>query len=115
MNGFFNQEALAALQSAYEMQLTPEEMDIDQHTGLPTNVVSNTSPWHGSVDLWKYPNGVTKLETSPIMYSSKEGEYEDEDEEEAIEGPQEEEGLEEEALSDEEIDSLIEELLNSDN
>ena len=116
MNGFFNQDALAALQNAYEMQLTPEEMDIDQHTGLPTNVVSNTSPWHGSVDMWKYPDGKNKLETSPIMYSAEESEYEDEDEDDdkAIEGSYEEEGIEEEALSDEEIDNLIEELLNSD-
>jgi len=112
MNGFFNQDALAALQNAYEMQLTPEEQDFDQHTGLPTNVVSNTSPWHGSVDMWKYPDGKNKLETSPIMYSGEESEYEDEDE--VIEGSYEEEGAEEEALSDEEIDNLIEELLNSD-
>jgi hypothetical protein len=112
MNGFFNQDALAALQNAYEMQLTPEEMDIDQHTGLPTNVVSNTSPWHGSVDMWKYPDGKNKLETSPIMYSAEESEYEDEDE--VVEGSYEEESAEEEALSDEEIDNLIEELLNSD-
>jgi hypothetical protein len=112
MNGFFNQDALAALQNAYEMQLTPEEQDFDQHTGLPTNVVSNTSPWHGSVDMWKYPDGKNKLETSPIMYSGEESEYEDEDV--VIEGSYEEEGAEEEALSDEEIDNLIEELLNSD-
>ena len=113
MNGFFNQDALAALQNAYEMQLTPEEQDFDQHTGLPTNVVSNTSPWHGSVDMWKYPDGKNKLETSPIMYSAEESEYEG-DEDEVIESSYEDDGVEEEALSDEEIDNLIEELLNSD-
>ena len=111
MNGFFNPEALEALQNAYEMQLTPEEQDFDQHTGLPTNVVSNTSPWHGSVDLWSYPDGKNKLETSPIMYSADDEEYDDDDE---VVDSYDEDDTEDEALSDDEIDNLIEELLNSD-
>ena len=116
MNGFFNPDALAALQQAYEMQLTPDEMDIDQVTGLPTNQVSNTSPWHGSVDLWKYPDGKNKLQVSPIMYRS-EG-----DDDESEDGVYDDDGLEvgdeheedDEALTEEEVDALIEELLNSD-
>jgi hypothetical protein len=114
MNSYFSTEALEALQQAYELQLTPDEMDIDSHTGLPTNVVSNTSPWHGSVDLWKYPNGVSKLETSPIMYSGVEDEDEEEYEEESDEDIVSEDNEEDEMLSDEEVDALIEELLNSD-
>ena len=117
MNGFFNPEALAALQQAYEMQLTPDEMDIDQVTGLPTNQVSNTSPWHGSVDLWKYPDGKNKLETSPIMYrAADEVESDEEDTEDGydqeVDADQEYDA--DETLTDEEIDNLIEELLNSD-
>lgn len=120
MNGYFDPTALEALQQAYEMQLTPDEMDIDQVTGMPTNQVSNTSPWHGTVDLWKYPDGKNKLETSPIMYrgveevEEEEDEFDDEiyDEEEFEVGDDYEE--EDETLSDEEIDSLIEELLGSD-
>ena len=112
MNGFFAPEALEALQQAYEMQLTPDEMDIDQVTGLPTNQVSNTSPWHGTVDLWKYPNGVTKTENGPIMYHVDE---EDEDEEyDEDTTSQFDEDEDEDTLSDEEIDNLIEELLFSD-
>ena len=111
MNGFFNPDALAALQNAYEMQLTPEEQDFDQHTGLPTNVVSNTSPWHGSVDMWKYPDGKNKLETSPIMYTADDEEYDDDD---VVVDNYDEDDIEDEALSDDEIDNLIEELLNSD-
>ena len=113
MNGFFNQEALEALQQAYEMQLTPDEMDIDQFTGLPTNQVSNTSPWHGSVELWKYPNGVTKTENGPIMYTGEDEDL-DEDDEEEYEPSAEYDDDEEDTLSDEEIDNLIEELLFSD-
>jgi hypothetical protein len=98
------------------MQLTPEEQDYDLTTGLPTNQVSNTSPWHGTVDLWRYPDGKNKLETSPIMYhGSDEEEYDEESEEEYDDDTVSQyEADDEEALSDEEIDNLIEELLFSD-
>ena len=121
MNGFFNQEALEALQKAYEMQLTPEEQDIDTLTGLPTNVVSNTSPWANDVELWKYPDGKNKLETSPILFTKSQV-NEEEIEEEA---PAEEEGYydseeqteeegsqEDDEVSDEEIEALIQEILS---
>lgn len=115
MNSYFSPEALEALQEAYQLQLTPDEMDIDAHTGLPTDTVSNTSPWHGSVDLWKYPDGKNKLETSPIMYSGIEDEdddvYEEETDDEETNDDNDED---DEMLSDEEVDALIEELLNSD-
>jgi hypothetical protein len=116
MNGFFAPEALEALQQAYEMQLTPEEQDYDLTTGLPTNQVSNTSPWHGTVDLWKYPDGKNKLETSPIMYhgSDEEEEYDDESEEEYDDETVSQYETDDDVLSDEEIDNLIEELLFSD-
>jgi hypothetical protein len=114
MNGFFAPEALEALQQAYEMQLTPDEMDIDQVTGLPTNQVSNTSPWHGTVDLWKYPNGVTKPENGPIMYRVDESEEEEDEELDNSTTSQYDEDEDEDTLSDQEIDNLIEELLFSD-
>ena len=79
MNGFFNAEALEALQEAYKLQLTPDEMDIDTVTGLPTNQVSNTSPWHGQVELWKYPNGVVPQAKNEIHYL-----HDDEDQDEEI-------------------------------
>jgi hypothetical protein len=113
MNSYFSPEALEALQQAYEMQLTPEEQDFDATTGLPTNVVSGTSPWHNSVDLWRYPDGKNKLETSPIMYRADEDE--DEYEDPTIDDIADSDEYEDdETLSDEEIDNLIEELLQSD-
>lgn len=121
MNGYFDPTALEALQQAYEMQLTPEEQDIDQVTGLPTNQVSNTSPWHGSVDLWKYPDGKNKLETSPIMYrAGDDDEVDDEDFDGDSSEIYDEDNLEvgddfdDETLTEEEVDALIEELLSSD-
>jgi hypothetical protein len=114
MNSYFSPEALEALQQAYEMQLQPEEMDFDATTGLPTNVVSNTSPWHGSVDMWKYPDGKNKLETSPIMYRVDEDEEDEYDDVISEYGGEDDEYEEDETLSDEEIDNLIEELLYSD-
>jgi hypothetical protein len=113
MNSYFSPEALEALQQAYEMQLTPEEQDFDATTGLPTNVVSGTSPWHNSVDLWRYPDGKNKLETSPIMYrvDEDEDEYDDTSIDDIVDSDEYED---DETLSDEEIDNLIEELLQSD-
>lgn len=111
MNSYFSPEALEALQQAYELQLTPDEMDIDEVTGLPTNVVSNTSPWHGSVDLWRYPDGRNKLETSPIMYSAIDDEEENDEIDEEINTDYDED---EEVLSEDEVDTLIKELLDSE-
>ena len=113
MHGFFSPEAMAALQQAYELQLTPEEMDIDQVTGLPTNQVSNTAPWHGTVEMWKYPDGVKPTKPGEIHYIARDGE-EEEAEEESIEALYEEEESSEEPMSEEEVDALIDELLSSD-
>ena len=113
MNGFFSPDALAQLQEAYALQLNnPEDQDIDAITGLPTSVVSNTSPWHGQMPLWKYPDGKNPLETAPLMFSHEEEEEYEEDTEEPVN--EDDEDTEEEQMSDEEIDSLIQELLESD-
>lgn len=121
MNGFFSPEAMEALQQAYEMQLTPEEQDIDQVTGLPSNTVSNTSPWHGTVEMWKYPDGVNKVEHGDILYTGgdedveEDYDYDDEDEDEDLEYDTEyEEDVTESEMTEEEVDALIQELLESD-
>jgi hypothetical protein len=122
MNGFFSQEALEALQQAYELQLTPDEMDIDQTTGLPTNQVSNTSPWHNQVELWKYPDGKTPTKPGEILYIRPTGEEEEEEmddedyeylDEEEVDTEYEEDEVDE-SMSEEEVDALIEELLSSE-
>jgi hypothetical protein len=115
MNGYFDPTALEALQQAYEMQLTPDEMDIDQVTGLPTNQVSNTSPWHGTVEMWKYPDGLNKREHGDILYAPTDEDIEEEETEEEKEFDTEyEEDVTEDSMTEEEVDALIEELLASD-
>ena len=101
------------------MQLTPEEQDIDTLTGLPTNVVSNTSPWANDVELWKYPDGKNKLETSPILFTKSEVEESEVEEEAPEEGyydseeqTEEEGSQEDDEVSDEEIEALIQEILS---
>lgn len=115
MNSYFSPEALAQLQEAYALQLNnPEDQDFDQVSGLPTGVVSNTAPWHGQLDLWKYPDGKNPLETAPIMFHANDEYEEDEYEEDEEYEISEDDSQEDDTLSDDEIDTLIEELLNSD-
>lgn len=58
VGGDFNQDAVEAFRAAYAQQLmSPQDQDTDSLTGLPTNVVSNTSPWYEGVGLWRYPSG----------------------------------------------------------
>ncbi len=51
-------DALEAFRAAYGQQLaTPEDHDIDQRMGLPTENISLTSPWIHHTGLWKAPSG----------------------------------------------------------
>lgn len=111
MNSYFSPEALEVLQEAYEMQLTPEDQDIDAVTGLPSNTVSGTSPWHGRVDLWKYPDGVNPSAQGEIYYHPAETEEDEVYPTEDTEGDM----NFDDSMSEEEIDSLLETLFNSDN
>ena len=56
--GDWNSDALEAFRSAYAQQLlTVEDQDVDTHSGLPSNTISNTSPWYSQVGTWRYPSG----------------------------------------------------------
>jgi len=58
IGGDFNQDAIEAFRAAYAQQLaTPDEDSIANNSGLPTNVVTNTSPWIEHTGLWRYPSG----------------------------------------------------------
>lgn len=102
IGGDFDAETIEAFRAAYAAQLSaPEEQDIDEYTGLPTNTVSNTSPWIEHTGLWKYPSGRgpdqdLQRPFDPEAYLSQEP---DQDEENPEEG-----------LSDEEIENLISEI-----
>jgi hypothetical protein len=58
IGGDFNAETIEAFRAAYAQQLaTPDQETIANNSGLPTNVVANTSPWIEHTGLWKYPSG----------------------------------------------------------
>lgn len=108
--GDFNYDVMEAFRNAYAQQLnSPNDDSIANNSGMPTNTVANTSPWHSHTGLWRYPSGRgpeddLKIAFNPDEYIS-EDEYEEEDEDltDDDESPR---------MTDEEIESLIEELLN---
>ena len=58
VGGDFNYEAMEAFRAAYAQQLaSPDQDDIANNSGLPTNTIANTSPWYEHVGIWKYPSG----------------------------------------------------------
>ena len=101
IGGDFNQDAIEAFRAAYAQQLaSPEQDEIANNSGLPTNVVTNTSPWIEHTGLWRYPSGKgpdedLKTPFNPNAYLSNE----------AVDGD-----CEVESLSDEEVENLINEI-----
>jgi len=111
IGGDFNVDAVEAFRAAYAAQLlTPEDLDLDERTGLPTGEISNTSPWLAHTGLWKANDGQSR-DFVPNQPFNPEDHYTidsfDEEDEETKEN-------ELDALSDEEIDVLIAEILSSD-
>ena len=103
--GDFNYDALEAFRSAYsDSLLTPE--DLDTHNGLPTENLSNTSPWIEHTGMWKYPSGKGP---EPINQPFNPQDHYDS---EAVEDDEDDE-LESDVISDEELDALVDELLGS--
>lgn len=124
INGDFDTDSIEAFRSAYASRiLSPEDQEVDERTGLPTDVVLNTSPWIQHTGLWKANDGTDKnfvpgqvlvpgeeLEdiesiVDDILESEDEIEFEDEDLKEI-------EALLQEIEESEEEDSVLEELLN---
>lgn len=129
INGDFDPNSIEAFRAAYASQiLEPEDQETDPYTGLPTELVLNTSPWIQHTGLWKANDGTDKYfqpnqTLVPGEQDSEEG-YEDEDDEEEMteeeldallaslneELDPEDEDLE---LTEEELDALVEELLGN--
>lgn len=105
IGGDFNRDAIEAFRAAYAQQMqTPDENEVDKISGLPTNVVANTSPWVEHTGLWKYPSGRgpdqdLKTAFNPNAYLS----------DEVLDGDN-----EIEQLDDEEVDAIINELQQED-
>jgi hypothetical protein len=104
IGGDFNAETIEAFRAAYAQQLaTPDEDTIANNSGLPTNVVTNTSPWIEHTGLWKYPSGKgpdddLKTPFNPNAYLS----------DEVVDGDGE---IEE--MTDEEVEHLVNEITGS--
>lgn len=116
IGGDFGADAVEAFRAAYAQQMrTPENDDIDAYTGLPTDTVSNTSPWLEHTGLWKYPSGKgpdddLRQPFFPDDYLSTE---EDEDEDEDLAGFISDENDDNEEMTEEEIENLLAELRES--
>jgi hypothetical protein len=104
IGGDFNQDAIEAFRAAYAQQLaSPDTDEIANNSGLPTNVITNTSPWIEHTGLWRYPSGKgpdedLKTPFNPNVYLS----------DEVVDGEE-----EIESMSDEEVENLINEIAGS--
>jgi len=104
IGGDFNQDAIEAFRAAYAQQLvSPDTEEIANNSGLPTNVITNTSPWIEHTGLWKYPSGKgpdedLKAPFNPNVYLS----------DEVVDGEE-----EIDSMSDEEVENLINEIAGS--
>ena len=104
IGGDFNHDAIEAFRAAYAQQLaSPDQEEIANNSGLPTNVVTNTSPWIEHTGLWKYPSGKgpdedLKTPFNPNAYLS----------DEVLDGSE-----EIDSMSDEEVENLINEIAGS--
>lgn len=104
IGGDFNQEAIEAFRAAYAQQLnTPDSEEVANNSGLPTDIITNTSPWIEHTGLWKYPSGKgpdddLKTPFNPDSYYSSE--------------IVDEEGDDDEDDDDSEFDEIIDEIAN---
>ena len=105
IGGDFGHDAMEAFRAAYAQQLaSPDQEDIANNSGLPTNTIPNTSPWFEHVGLWKANDGRSidyKNQTpfNPDAYLS----------DEVVDGDEEIDGI-----SDEEVENLINEIIGSE-
>ena len=105
ISGDFNYDAIEAFRAAYAQQLTsPDADEIANNSGLPTNIIANTSPWAEHVGVWKYPSGKgpdqdLKTAFDPNQYFSSE----------ILEGEE-----DDESLSEDEVENLLNEIIGED-
>jgi hypothetical protein len=58
VGGDFNSDVIEAFRNAYAQQLSsPDQDEIANNSGLPTNTIPNTSPWIEHTGLWKAHDG----------------------------------------------------------
>jgi hypothetical protein len=136
IGGDFSAEVMEQFRNAYAKQLvTPDEDTVANNTGLPTNVIPNTSPWIEHTGLWKAhdgrslnyqkatpfnPDDYLSLGDEEVEIDAIVREALDEVNEEGdalvedISKGDEEKDEEDIGLSEEEVDALINEILESE-
>jgi hypothetical protein len=122
IGGDFDQDAVEAFRAAYAQILNaPEDDSVANDSGLPTNTVANTSPWHDHLPLWKYPSGKGPEEDlrapfNPDDYVSdeEEEEFSDEEVDSLLNELRDEEEEENAPLTDDEIEQIVSQLLDDD-
>lgn len=61
ITGDFDADTIEAFRAAYAASMEkPEDHDIDPFAQIPTNVISNTSPWIQHTGLWKANDGMSR-------------------------------------------------------
>ena len=126
IGGDFNADAVEAFRAAYAAQLmTPEDLDTHQESGLPSNTISNTSPWIAHTGMWRYPSGKGPDDNLQKPFNVQEylpeSDEEDDDDEfideileddsEDVETESDDDEIDYSGMTDEEFDALMEELL----
>jgi hypothetical protein len=102
VGGDFNADAVEAFRNAYAQILNaPDDDSVANESGLPTNTVANTSPWHEHLPLWKYPSGKGPEEDLRAPFNPNDYMGKGEEEENA-------------PLTDDEIDQIVSELLDGE-
>jgi hypothetical protein len=95
ISGDFGMDALEAFRAAYaQREVKPEDLEVDNYTGLPTGEITNISPWIQHTGLWKANPGTDRAFV-PNQILELEEDFEDEGE-----------------LSEEEFDQLVDEVLS---
>jgi hypothetical protein len=104
IGGDFDAETIEAFRAAYAQQLaTPDQDEIANNSGLPTNVIPNTSPWIAHTGLWKAHDGRSldyqkATPFNPNSYLS----------DEVVDGDD-----EIDSMSDEEVENLVNEIVGN--
>jgi hypothetical protein len=115
INGDFGADSIEAFRAAYASRLlSPEDQEMDERTGLPTDVVLNTSPWIQHTGLWKANDGTNKnFVPNQTLVPGAEVELSDEELDSIIDEALSDSGddeFEEEGMSDDDLEALLEEL-----
>jgi hypothetical protein len=120
INGDFDVDSIEAFRAAYASRaLSPEDQEVDERTGLPTDVVLNTSPWIQHTGLWKANDGSDKnFVPNQILVPGQEEELSEEELDGILDDVMKEmfgddvssEGEEDDIMEDEEILNLLQEL-----